>query len=394
MTCLNSNDQHLANTLKSTPWKWSPSIFICAMLMFLISSTVADGEFQYPLQIRNELVAKDGNTLLNPVLLPFLNDCSNPSNRMLCATYYDMVYNVYEYGGNVADVKAEIRTANQALENLGDEFCSIFPSEVTDALDKQPFLDANHINLTLLFSVKTYCTISCLTVQETNGKLVIKPICKSISGGCKWILNQKRNAGVKDIGLPAVDPGINQNESTKMEEKLPANESQKTKMLQNEPPKSIDQNTNKMNQESSVSLNVKIGDTVNESTNTNVNIEQTRKLNLSSVDPNPNPIPNEKPINDKNVTKPVDPVLPQQPIVSDDKTGIVSLAPKIIENRPSTPSVSKSSQIKDTNTEQHEDDGNGDDSLYKNELEDQDKQDDDAETGDAFNYEAIQMHQP
>lgn len=388
--CIMDSDQHLT----WTEWKWTHSAFMCALLIvsMLISSASAVGaEIQYPHDVR-DLVSKDGNTLLNPEFLPFLNDCNsaNPPNRMLCATYYDMVYNVYEYGGNVADVKAEIRTANEALQKLGDTFCSFFPDEVNQALDKRPVLDVNHINLTAILRINNYCTINCLTVQDTSMQVLIKPICKSISGGCKWILKQKRNSEGSKLDS-AVDAKPNENASTKLDETPPVSALDKPKGF-NENVKS--QNIN--NNQDAAATNPK-GDTkstTSDDTKTNGIVEQLSKLsptsnNSTNENPVANPIDPKK--DEKNVSKPIDPVLPPQPIPIDAKTGIDLTAPKSIENRPSTPSGSNPSPVKDVNTEQQREDltndinqngdNTGDDNLYKNDSDDQDKQEEDTETG-------------
>lgn len=180
-------NDHLANTMKWTAWKRTHSVFMCVLLTLVISS--ASGiEFEFPPE-RDELVAKDSNKLLNPKCLPFLNECtsSHPLDRVPCAIHYDMVYNVYEVeNGKVADVQAESRKANQTLEKMGESFCTFFHTEITQALDKRPFLEANRIDLmTLLREIKDYCTMICLTAQVQPVQVVIKPICKSISGGCK-----------------------------------------------------------------------------------------------------------------------------------------------------------------------------------------------------------------
>lgn len=396
MMCLNSNDR-LANTLKWTPWNWTHSIFICVLLL-MISNVSTGVEFNFPIE-RVGLVEKDSNNLMNPNFLPFLNDCAsaNPTNRVLCATYYDMVYNVYQYDGNVADaVKAEIHTADQTLEKLGEQFCSLFPNEITQALDKRPFLNANQINLTAVFRSNTYCTINCLTMQDTTMKILIKPICKSISGGCKWILKQKRNAAPMDSNLQSIDAKINKNESTKLDEKSSVNNNFNSSF--NGP--IANSNNNNNNQDTNSAANVEA--TLNVNKEKNVEQIAQLKLNLNSssiVNPIPNilnPIPMPDPnqiqnSNAVNASKSAEPA-PQQAAQKDDKKSIDSTAPKSSENRPSTVSGNKLGQNKDTFTEQHEDnnvsdininqnENNVDENAYKNELEDPDKQEDDTEPG-------------
>lgn len=412
--CLNSND-HLANTtLKWTAWKWTHSILICGLFLMFSKSSVGTVEFKYPPE-RNGLVNKDNNTLLNPTFLPFLNDCGVPTNRMLCATYYDMVYNVYQYDKNVAEVKAEMHTADQTFEKLGQTFCQLFPTEIIQALDKQPFLDENHINLTALFRIKEYCTINCITMPELT--IVIKPICKFISGGCKWILKQKHASS----GAQAADPKIIENESTKLEEKQSVNNSNSF----NDPIVSSDQNVNNNNNDNNQDNNQDTipGEAmVNENKETNVNEKiNVEPIPAAKINPNPNPnfdlssnqnpisnvpmpdsnqILNSNPLGALNVSKPSEPVLTQQVTQKDDKKGTdPSLAPKSTENRPSSVSGNnKPSQNKDTNTEPHENnasdniiqnENNGDDNGYKSELDDPERQEDDTEQGRVLFFNSI-----
>lgn len=372
--CPNSNDGHLASTLTWSQWKWSHSVFICALL--IVSSALAgDAEFQFPQDVRTNLVSKDGNNLLNPEFLPFLNDCNsvNTTNRVLCAVYFDMVYNVYEYGGNVSHVKAEIRRANHALENSGKEFCSLFPTEITQALksDKRPFLDVNHINLTALFTISDYCTINCLTVQDATLQVAIKPICKSISGGCKWILKQNRNA------LPAA-PKITENISTKLPEKTLAivsatpkyhNENGKAKSNSNN---NLDTAATDVNAEKLVIGDLKPSENVDQTSKLSppLNLSSNHKLKEQNLESIP----------ERNMSKPDISVLPQQPKVG--KTVVDLNAPKNTENRPSTASYIKPDSIKDTNTEQQRDDDTiGEENIYKNNPDDQENQEDDTEAG-------------
>lgn len=420
MMCLNhSNNANLANTL-DRPWKWTHTVFKCALLIFLLSS--ASGlELQYPIE-RDKLVEKDSNNLLSPEFLPFLKDCTSatPTNRALCVTYYDMVYNVYEYGGKADDVKAEIRTANRTLEKLGDTFCTLFPTEVTQALDKRPFLEANHFQLTVLFDIPNYCVINCLTMHESTLQIVIRPICKSISGGCKWILQQKRNAGPVDSELQPMDPKTVDEKSSKVQEKPSVNDSNSHNSIPEGSSKSIDQNVNNNNPGIA-----KDEGTVNENskTNVNANIEHLSlipNLNTSSgLNQKPIPASNVQNSNESNsirdanpgsnaanlsqnnkpevmnVSKPVKSGLVQQPAQKNEKTGIDSTAVKNTENRPSTASENKPSQIKDTFTESRDENANDltnnqnennvDDNVYKSDLDDTDKQEDDTEQGTTLN---------
>lgn len=399
--CLNSNDQ-MANTFKWTPW--THSVFICVLLIF--SKSVAGADFQNPPE-HDDLVLKDSNRLLNPEILPFLKDCTSlrPSKRMLCATYYDMVYNVYQYGVNVDDVKAEIHKANQTLEKLGETFCTLFPTEVTQALDKRPFLAANRLNLTALFQYKDYCAINCISVDESTMQREINQLCKSISGGCRWILKQRKTVGSMDSDLlPAVSKII-ENENTKVEDKPSAND---TVHVVSANSKSIDQNAiNNENQDTNT--DVKVDGTINELKITNTNANADGKLvpidplklnlnhssNLNSIQ-NPVSMPdaNQKQNQNSNPnpsdSKPINISKPLEPAQKDDKKGIDLEVVKSTENRPSTPSENKPSQSKDTYTEQREDntndmmnnpnENNGDDQTY-----DPDKPDDETEPGRVSN---------
>lgn len=407
----------MANTFKWAPWKWTHSVFLCVLVIFSKSS--AGVEFQYPPE-RNALVAKDGNTLLNSEFLPFLKDCAtvNPSNRMLCATYYDMVYNVYQYGGKVADVKAEIQQANQTLEKLSDQFCTLFPTEVIQALDKRPFLDVNRINLTALFRINNYCEINCLTVNELTQRVEIKQICKSISGGCKWIIKQKTTGGSVDAGdSQPVEPKINENESAKLDEKPSVNDTNSVHAL-NVNQNSNDQNAiNIDNQEMITDLKgdgttnelKKMNVNANANTNTNAIVNkkvepiEPLKLNLnisSNPNPNPNPMPdlnqNQNQNSNPSDSKPINMSKPLQPAQKDDKKGTDLTAAKSTENRPSTVSGNKSNQIKDTFTEPRDDNTNNDMNNDQNDInnndqdiEDPDKQEDDTEPGSVHDLIAL-----
>lgn len=433
--CLNSNGQMANAMIKRTPWNWTHSAFLCVAILLVFSKSSAGTELLYPPE-RNALVAKDGNTLLNLDFLSFLKDCTGlkPQNRMLCATYYDMVYNVYQSNGKGDDVKAEIRQANQTLEKLGEQFCTLFPAEVTQALEKQPFLEANNFNLTAKFGEKTYCWINCLITSDLTQQTEIREICKSISGGCKWIIKQRKNIGsMVGPDVQPAEPKIPDNESTKLEEKLPVSGSNVVSVL-NANPQPNDQNAINALKPDTIP-DTKVDGTTNELKKPNANADTNANANvnkiLDSIRPpqlnsdsgsnskpnsnqspsqnpnpspsmNPNPSANPNPLPDLNQhtnsnpsdSKPINMQIPSEPAQKDEKKVIDLPAVKSNENRPSTVSGNKPNQNKDTFTEQREENindinniqnGNNADDQYKNE-EDPDKQEDDTEPGNARGF--------
>lgn len=169
-------------------------------LVFIIMMMVSLGgctQMKYPLE-RDKLVAQDSNTLLSPEFLSFLNGCNNPNIEIpiqLCTMYYDMVYNAYEFGSMGNDTKIAIQKADQELDKpeLIKEFCEIFRNETINNLDKQPFSQANGYNVTEWIQMNPICVLNCLVNSNKKSRYFeVKQVCKFISGGYRWISEQKK----------------------------------------------------------------------------------------------------------------------------------------------------------------------------------------------------------
>lgn len=192
------NDWHSTNTPMWHSWKCAYSV---SLVLLYTLSNVAGVKLLLPAKEWQDMVAKDGNTLLKEEFLPFLKQCTTDTataDMPLCTLYYDMVYNVYQYGAKTAEVTKEILAANEALDKWPEQFCDSFPNE-TNVLDKLVFTNANGLNK-LWTQKKTLCDVQCLNVVVTG--LKVKPVCKFIFGGCKWISKQKQ------VGIPVVGTSI------------------------------------------------------------------------------------------------------------------------------------------------------------------------------------------
>lgn len=180
------------------------SLVLIIVMMMMVSC--ASAQIKYPSET-DKLVAQDSNTLLSPGFLPFLNECSSKNPPVqLCTMYYDMVYNAYQLGSMGNDTKLAIQKADQELDKpeLIKEFCEIFRNETINTLDKQPFSQANDFNITQWIQIRPVCEVSCLQVSSNKPQPVeVKQVCKFISGGCRWISQQK-----KKLYLPNLLPQI------------------------------------------------------------------------------------------------------------------------------------------------------------------------------------------
>lgn len=212
----------LKNDLTNTPklQSWNGAHLVLLVLMQLISIASGKVKMEFPDE-RISLVATDNNTLLSPDFLPFLNECLKPDldakTIRLCAMYFDMVYNVYDIGANLENVKKDIQAANQTLESLSKQFCEFFPEEL-GSLRKQPFMARNRLNITAWMNTKEQCALSCLYMSDgDDASLKIWPICKLTSAGCKWISKQKRN-----ISSMSTADEVNPNLETKPEQIIDA----------------------------------------------------------------------------------------------------------------------------------------------------------------------------
>ncbi|XP_055325046.1 trans-Golgi network integral membrane protein 1-like [Sitodiplosis mosellana] len=204
LNLMHAQKWHSFNHIRSVP-------VTLVVLITVMSVLFASAQIQYPKE-RVSLVAKDNNTLLDPGFLPFLTECSKSNvgaSKELCTMYYDMVYNTYELGAKGLDTKIAIQKADKELDNqqLVKEFCEIFRNETTNTLDKQPFSQTNGYNITEWIKTSLICEVNCLQKGKQPNLVEIKQVCKFISGGCRWIGEQKKKLYFASL----VPPNANQN---------------------------------------------------------------------------------------------------------------------------------------------------------------------------------------
>lgn len=187
-------------TMRPQMWhSWKRIRSVTIVLMVLVSFVCA--ELKFPTE-RDALVAKDNNTLLNVNFLPFLSECmkSDPLKYPLCSMYYDIVYNAYELGAKGDDLKKEMLNAKTSPESLGGNFCEIFPDQVSNALDKQPFSQKNEYDIRGWIKMRQVCEPNCLYTTIAPNQVKIKPVCIFMYVGSHWILQKK---SIKKEDLPA-----------------------------------------------------------------------------------------------------------------------------------------------------------------------------------------------
>lgn len=152
------------------------------------------------------------STLMNRTYAPFVEDCikqvSNASQASgkpitnICATYFDMMYNIFPLPGfDTADaIKQIIRDIDNAT--IVHYFCENFPGEVSTGLATHPFTDtfADRTPVPLEQQVQR-CAFDCFASYSE-----IKPICKLILGGCRFIKQSKRSPSLanspSDVAAP------------------------------------------------------------------------------------------------------------------------------------------------------------------------------------------------
>lgn len=184
--------QNKWNSVNIIKWNYLLQIQLMIMISFASAILIMPAE-------RTQLVVDDNNTLLSPEFLPFLEECSGQKpNVRLCSMYFDTVYNVYRHGQKWRDdVKMAMIDASKKLENseLTDKFCNILQNESSMALDAQPFSKANHFDAFKWIKESLVCQVNCLDNSESEAShlLRVKEVCKFISGGCRWIVAQKKN---------------------------------------------------------------------------------------------------------------------------------------------------------------------------------------------------------
>lgn len=222
LNSVNAQKWYSLNHIRSVP----VISLVLIIVMMMVSFTSA--EIKYPPE-RVNLVAQDGNTLLSHDFLPFLNECSNSNvvvSIPLCTMYYDMVYNAYQLGSKGNDTKEAIQKANQELDKPGviKEFCDIFRNETINTLDKQPFSQVNGFNATQWVQSEDHCKANCLQPSNKPPDFdnEIKQVCKFISGGYRWISEQKKKQFLANLPVQNLSPISNPVQSETSSNKVDA----------------------------------------------------------------------------------------------------------------------------------------------------------------------------
>lgn len=148
------------------------------------------------------------STLMNRAYAPFLADCINSTKLLpdtnLCATYFDMIYNIVDLSG--FETAEEIERTIHDFDNasIASNFCTLFPGEVGAKLSKHPFTDALGKDVAKDLQ-EVVCVQQCLYISSKQ-VLTIKPICKLISGGCRFITLSNRTQNVASSSNVVVAP--------------------------------------------------------------------------------------------------------------------------------------------------------------------------------------------
>lgn len=232
LNSMNAQKWYSFNYIRTVPV--TSLVFIIVMMVSFTSA-----QMRYPPE-RNELVARDSNTLLSSEFLSFLNECNKPNIEIpiqLCTMYYDMVFNAYEFGSVGNDTKIAIQKADQELEKpeLIKEFCEIFRNETINNLDKQPFSLANGYNVTEWIQMNPICVLNCLVnSNKKSNYFEVKQVCKFISGGFRWISEQKKKQYLTKLAAQNVNPIQSGNVNDKADEKVDTNSNdEKTQEMAN-----------------------------------------------------------------------------------------------------------------------------------------------------------------
>ncbi|XP_031619744.1 trans-Golgi network integral membrane protein 1-like [Contarinia nasturtii] len=231
--------QNNSNSSNAQKWQFlKPFQMMSIIQLVVVMVSLVSAQMQYPPE-KEALVQTDNNILLS---LPFLNVCLTVQSPVeICSMYYDMVYNVYSLELNGDETKKFILEANQHLENskLTAKFCNIFRNESRNVLDKQPFSTANNItNVTEWIQMDSMCELNCM--EYKNRVLMIKDICKFISGGLKSILKEKKiKEDLKNLPLSGPGNGKVDTDTKPSNEKKPENSKNVEGTIKNENQKSI-----------------------------------------------------------------------------------------------------------------------------------------------------------
>lgn len=195
------NKLHSASANNLNLWK---NVQLLTAVVLTVVAFISSVESAFPAEITRNLVNKDSNTLLKTEwVAQFLqNGCSNGTKSdQFCTMYYNMVFNIYNQTDKGDEVKAVIDKAIKEPDTAASaDFCDSFPSDVANALTVQPFSENNTITSVEWIKTKALCPSVCLDFESvTKGvSIKVKPVCKAISAGSKWIFAQ-RNKPVLDI---------------------------------------------------------------------------------------------------------------------------------------------------------------------------------------------------
>lgn len=225
------NTLHSASANNLNSWK-NVQLLTAVVLTVLAFISSAESAFQ-PEMV--ELVNKDNNTLLKSDWVgQFLPECRNVSKSdrfcMMYHMYYNMVFNIYNKTTKGDEVKAIIDKAIKEPDTAASaNFCDSFPSDVANALTVQPFPENNTNTVVKWIQTKDLCPIVCLDfVSVTEGvPIKVKPVCKAVSAGSKWIYAQ-RNKPVSDISQATA------NEAAKTAQKPNTNQKEQEQPLKSQ----------------------------------------------------------------------------------------------------------------------------------------------------------------
>lgn len=186
------NKSNALNVQKWSFWKSFQMMSINQLVIIVVMISLVSAKMEYPPE-KDQLVAKDDNTLITNKFLPFLDQCATANAEIeICSMYFDMVSEVYSLGLNGKEIKNSILEGSKLLNNpkLIESFCEIFRNESAIALDKQPFSKKNGINnITEWIQSPKVCDLSCMYL--VRGVVMIKDVCKFISGGLRAIIKEK-----------------------------------------------------------------------------------------------------------------------------------------------------------------------------------------------------------
>lgn len=326
------NGRHSTHTENRNAWH-GVHLVLLFVLILLVSHTF--GEITFPSE-RDDLVVKDSNRLLSPDFLPFLNECNTPDADLeLCTMYYDTVYNIYQFKPNADEIKAEILAASQKLDTMTDSFCELFPGEVSVAIDQHPFSSINNINITWI-QRKSVCTLRCMQLIPPAA-VEIKPVCKFISGGCKWITKRKHTSEPIDTnGSLGANPIAKPAEPINREPKV-------NKVIDINPGAELNQI---INPNANPIANVKIDETQNAGPNVNEALNNKPSINVTVTKIASIPIQSGKQTGET-ITRMDTKQAPNSPPIEPKKSMVTPTLNKSSQS-PSTVVISKPSKAKET----------------------------------------------